>query len=157
MQDPDTTPNRADARDLAFTVLNEINIIAQLSRTRFERVMPGGLLVPHFAVLNHMVRLGDDKPISRLAFAFEVSKGTMTNTVQRLEQRGFVEVRPDPADGRGKRVFITEAGRAMREAAIANLAPDLADLEATLGAETFATLLPHLRHLRATLDAKRDR
>jgi len=118
--------------------------------------MPDGLLLPHFTVLNHLVRLGDDKSLKALAAAFQVPKATMTNTVQRLEARGLVDVRPDPADGRGKRVFLTDAGRATREAAIDRLTPELTDLKAILGRETFAALLPHLTRLRQLLDERRN-
>ncbi|WP_420391338.1 MarR family winged helix-turn-helix transcriptional regulator [Acuticoccus sp.] len=136
-------------------MFNEIGIIEQLARARFEAVLPDGLLVSHFSVLNHMVRLGDDKSLTSLAFAFQVSKGAMTNTVQRLERRKLVDVRPDPLDGRGKRVFLTEAGRQARDEAIARLGPALCDLEQALGAEVFAELLPRLQRVRTALDEAR--
>jgi hypothetical protein len=41
---------------LAFRVFNEIGIIEQLSRNLFERVLPDGLTLPQFTVLNHFVR-----------------------------------------------------------------------------------------------------
>jgi DNA-binding MarR family transcriptional regulator len=147
---------QGEAERLLFTVFNEIGIIEQLARTRFETVMPDGLLLPHFTVLNHLVRLGDDKSLKSLAFAFQVSKGAMTNTVQRLERRGLVTVRPDPRDGRGKRVFITEAGRAVRETAIAALGPELQDLAVSPGLAAFEAILPHLEAIRRALDAMRD-
>lgn len=153
-QDPASAPGEADR--LLFAVFNEIGIIEQLARTRFEDVMPDGLLLPHFTVLNHLVRLGDDKSLKSLAFAFQVSKGAMTNTTQRLERRGFVEVRPDPHDGRGKRVFITEAGRKVREEAIAALGPELRELAVHPGLGAFEAILPHLEAIRRALDAMRD-
>ncbi|MEM8854889.1 MAG: MarR family transcriptional regulator [Pseudomonadota bacterium] len=143
-------------RGVLFAVFNEIAIIEQLARTQLEAVMPDGLLLPHFGVLNHLVRLGDDKPLNRLAFAFQVTKGTMTNTIQRLERRGYVVVRPDPSDGRGKRVFITEEGRAVRETAIAALGPMLDALAKKVEPAVFASILPHLSHLRAVLDEMRN-
>ncbi|MEM7694778.1 MAG: MarR family transcriptional regulator [Pseudomonadota bacterium] len=149
-------PSEAVERSLLFAVFNEVAILEQLSRNRFEREMPDGLLVPHFSVLNHLVRLGDDKPITSLASAFQVPKGTMTNTIQRLHAKGFVDVRPDPQDGRGKRVFLTDEGRAMRERAIDAVTPALGALMAELGPDLFAKLLPGLRTLRETLDRMRD-
>ncbi|MEM9222263.1 MAG: MarR family winged helix-turn-helix transcriptional regulator [Pseudomonadota bacterium] len=139
-----------------FAVFNEIGIIEQLARHRFEAVLPDGLLLPHFSVLNHLVRLGDDKSLKSLAFAFQVSKGTMTNTVQRLLARGLVEVRPDPKDGRGKRVFLTESGRRMRDDAIAAITPELSTFAAELGEDLFAELLPRLAKIRAKLDYMRN-
>jgi len=134
-----------------FALLNEIGIIEQLARNRFERAQPDGLRLPHFAVLNHLVRLGDGKTPGQLARAFQLTKATMTNTLQRLEARGLVRVAPDPLDARAKRVFLTEEGRARREAAVAFTAEDLVGLAATSGIEAGA-LLPPLRALRMALD-----
>ena len=39
-----------------FRFFNEIGIIEQLSRNAFERVMPGGMKLSQFTVLNHFVR-----------------------------------------------------------------------------------------------------
>ncbi|HET7475895.1 MAG TPA: MarR family transcriptional regulator, partial [Dermatophilaceae bacterium] len=50
-----------------------------------------------------------------------VTSGTMTNRVDRLERRGLVHRRPDPADRRGVIVALTEAGRAAVDAALADL------------------------------------
>ena len=61
----------------------------------------------------------------------------MTNTVQRLQALGYVMVIPDPQDGRGKLVRITEAGETAHREAIGALGPDLAAIEAELGAEAF--------------------
>jgi DNA-binding MarR family transcriptional regulator len=152
---PDTA-TEAEADRLLFAVFNEIGIIEQLARTRFEAAMPDGLLMPHFIVLNHLVRLGDDKSLKSLAFAFQVSKGAMTNTIQRLERRGFVDVKPDPRDGRGKRVFITDAGRAVRAEAIRGLAPAFRALAQDPGLTAFEAVLPHLETIRRSLDAMRD-
>jgi lipopolysaccharide export system permease protein len=68
-----------------FALLNEIGIIEQLARNRFERAQPDGLRLPHFAVLNHLVRLGDGRTPGQIARAFQLTKATMTNTLQRLE------------------------------------------------------------------------
>jgi DNA-binding MarR family transcriptional regulator len=137
-----------------FALLNEVGIIEQLARNRFERAQADGLRLPHFTVLNHLVRLGDGRTPGQLARAFQLTKATMTNTLQRLEARGFIRVEADPEDGRGKRVFLTEAGRARRQAAVAALARDLAALDATPGLDA-AALLPGLGLLRAALDKAR--
>ena len=102
-----------------FEVFNEIGIIEQLARNRFERVLPHGMTLSQFSVLNHFARLGGEKSPLALARAFQVSKGTMTNTLQRLEVQGLVVLRPDPTDGRGKLVAITPLGESRREEAVA--------------------------------------
>lgn len=139
-----------------FAFFNEVAIIEQLARNRFEQVMPHGLTLPQFSVLNHFVRLGGEQSPLALARAFQVSKGTMTNTIQRLEAKSFISVRPDPRDGRGKIVTITDAGRSARDEAIAALGPLLAILEKTFTAEAFAAAVPFLSQVRAWLDRERD-
>ena len=138
-----------------FRVFNEIAVIDQLARATFDRVMPYGLKISQFFVLNHMVRLGEGKRPGDFANAFQVTRGAITNTLRRLEALAFIEIRPDPEDGRAKAVFLTDAGRAARHEAIAALAPTLNELEREIGAPRFADVLPFLTTLRQTLDAKR--
>ena len=60
-----------------------------------------------------------------------VTSGTMTNRVDRLVKRGAVTREPDPKDGRGVLVSLTEQGLALVDAAMATLV----DLEAQLLAQ----------------------
>lgn len=140
---------------LYFRLFNEIGIIEQLGRTRFEAHLPKGLMVQHFSVLNHLIRVGDGRTPLELARAFQVPKTSMTHTLQGLESRALVEMRPNPDDGRSKRVWITEAGRSFRDEAIGRIAPDLARIEAVLAPEQVAELVGQLERLRVWLDANR--
>ncbi len=139
-----------------FALLTEVSIIEHLSRNRLERVLPDGLRASHFAVLNHLVRLGDGRSPARIARAVQVERATMTNTLQRLEARGLIRLAPDPQDGRGKRVYLTDAGRAAREAAVASAEAAIAPIAAGLGEAEVLAALPLLRRLRAALDQARD-
>ena len=139
-----------------FRFFNEVGIIEQLSRNRLERSLPHGLKMSQFALLNHFVRVSEESAPARLAKAFQVSKGAMTNTIQRLHALGFVEVLPDPDDGRGKRVRITAAGRRAHGESIAAIGPDMVTLGATFGAGAFASALPFLEKVRRYLDDHRD-
>ena len=141
---------------IAFEFFNEIGIIEQLARNRFERVLPAGVTLPQFNVLNHFVRLGGERSPAGLANAFEVTRQTMTNTLQRLEAAGLVTSRPDPADGRAKIIAITDAGRAMRQRCLEAQAPLLAELGDRLPEADLAALIPGLRQVRILLDAARD-
>ena len=99
----------AEAKDRPdVRVMTEIGIIAQLSQARLERNLPDGLSAAQFGVLIHFSRRGGRESPARLASAFQVTKGAMTNTLQRLEARGFVAIVGDPDDGRRK----WEIGRA---------------------------------------------
>ncbi len=139
-----------------FTLFNEIGIIEQLSRRRLENVLPDGLKISHFGVLNHFARLGGERAPVELARAFQVTKAAMTNTLGRLEARGLVEIRPDPDDGRAKRVTLTAKGRKVRDRAIAALGPELAEIASHIPARDFAAALPFLQRLRAYLDEARN-
>lgn len=142
---------------LYFRLFNEIGIIAQLSRALFEARLPPGFVLAQFAVLNHLVRLGDGQTPLALARAFQVPKTSMTHSLAVLEREGLIAFAPNPEDGRSKLVTLTDAGRAFRQSAIEALGPDLARIAAALPAEEMAALLPGLEALRKFLDADRDR
>ncbi len=82
--------------DAIFAFFTEIGILAQLSQTQFERLMPAGMTLAQFTVLNHCVRVSDGKSPATLARAFQVTKATMTSTLQRLEQKGSSRSMPTP-------------------------------------------------------------
>ncbi|MGP1357804.1 MarR family winged helix-turn-helix transcriptional regulator [Roseicyclus sp.] len=141
---------------MIFALFNEIGIIEQLSRAIFEARLPRGVLVSHFSVLNHLVRVGDGRTPLDLATAFQVPKTTLSHTLALLERRGWIEMRPNPEDRRSKRVWITEAGRAFREEAIARLAPDLATMARAPSMQGVDDLVSRLAEIRRYLDAARD-
>jgi DNA-binding MarR family transcriptional regulator len=144
---------------MPFQVLNEIGIINQLATNKFEQVMPHGLTISQFQVLNHFVRLGGaermEKNLGALARAFQVSKATISGVVANLERKGFVALRPDPNDGRGRLVSITDGGRKAHRESIAAIEPHLAKMREALPPGTFEGLLPALERLRRYLDENR--
>ena len=141
----------------AFVVLNEIGIVSQLAGNRFERrLAPLDLNLAQFTVLNHFARLPGTRTLVELARAFQLSKGAMTNTAQRLSAKGLIEVAEDPHDGRSKRVGVTPAGLAARDRAIAALDPDIAAIERAIGQARLAAMVPELQALRRWLDEQRD-
>lgn len=152
---PNSEPDPSDLRAV-FELFNEVGIIEQLSRAQFEARLEDGMTVHHFSVLNHLVRLGDGKTPMDLARAFQVPKTSMSHTLAGLVKRNLVTMPPNPDDGRGKLVILTEAGRRMRESAINALAPDIEALLPKFSAEEARALLPALRKLRDILDRARD-
>ena len=141
---------------ITFRLFTEIGIIEQLARNRLERDLPGGLKVSQFAVLNHLVRLGGAWSPVRLANAFQVTKGAMTNTLQRLEKRGLIGIEADPSDGRGKLVSITKTGRDMRTRCVESVGPLVSDLAKELSDKDIAAALPVLEKVRKYLDSHRS-
>lgn len=140
-----------------FGFFNEIGIIEQLARTEMERVLPDGMKISHFGVLNHMVRLGLTESPADLASAFQVTRPSMTNTIQKLASKGYVTVDSDPNDGRGKLVLITEKGKQARNAAIEALAPLFEQLVSDLGLKIFSDTKPTLEAVRVYMDEQRSK
>lgn len=141
---------------MLFRLFNEIGILEQLSRALLEARLPDGLIAPHFAVVNSLVRVKDGRTPLELARAFQVPKTTMTHTLAGLEKHGLVEMRPNPQDGRSKLVWLTARGRAFRQKAIDDLGPVFQDLAGGLDTEKLETILPVLEELRAFLDERRN-
>lgn len=120
-----------------FGYFNELGIITQLVTAMFAKNLPDGVHPSHFSILNHLARLGDDQPPARIASAMQVTKNTMTHSLKVLQARGYIEVRPDPEDGRGKRVFLTPDGRAFRDTAIEQVSELFGDV---IGPEQIAIM-----------------
>lgn len=138
-----------------YQFFNELGIMEQLVTTRLEKALPDSLNKSQFGVLNHMVRLGKIESPAQLASAFQVTRPTMTNTIQKLEAKGFVELKPNPVDGRGKIVVITDRGREIREIAIASLTPMFREIASELGVDVFERAAPYLEKVRIYLDENR--
>lgn len=103
------------------------------------------------AALGSLDRRGPQR-ITTMAVAEGVTQPSMTQLVQRLEQRGLVERRSDPADGRVALVALTDAGRAALTARrassaerIAGLLADLPEPDARALASALRAVLPVLR------------
>lgn len=144
------------SQDLVFfKVFNEIGIINQLGSTAFEKTLPDGLKISQFSVLNHFVRLGEESTPLKLANAFQVTKGAMTNTLKRLLDRELITIRPDPNDGRSKRVFITEKGRTTRDQCIQRVTPLFVILRKSFSESELRAAIPFLKKLRQILDEER--
>ena len=151
-------PSRKQSDELnsVFALFNEIGIIAQLSTNQMQRTMPHDLTQSQFAVLNWFIRVDDQATPGRLAKAFQVTKGAMTNTLGKLETKGFITVRPDPDSGRRKLIRLTPLGRKARDAALAATYPQLETFLAQFPASRLSRLLPALREIRQYLDTARE-
>jgi DNA-binding MarR family transcriptional regulator len=139
----------------AFEFFNEIGIISQLASNRMQRTMPYGLTQSQFSVLNWFIRVDDQATPGRLASAFQVTRGAMTNTLGKLEGKGFIRIQPDPESGRSKLVTMTAAGRKARDKAIAASSRSLEDFLEHYPAPTLKKALPLLKKVRAYLDEAR--
>lgn len=139
-----------------FRFFNEVGIIEQLSRARLEAQLPDGMIAPHFTVLNHLIRVRDGQTPLTMARAFQVPKTSMTHTLSVLEKRGLVDIRPNPKDARSKQVWLTQKGRAVRDATIKGLSAEFAAIAAVFPPAQIQSLLPHLESIRKYLDEARN-
>ena len=138
--------------EVAIALFGELFMADQLARARIGKALPKGMELSHFAVLNHLARTADERTPAQLARAFHVTRGAMTNTLNRLEWAGHVHIRPDWDDARRKFVAISPAGRAARDAAVQSVAPMLAATVAELGEDRVRAALSVLRALRSRLE-----
>ena len=138
--------------DIAVALFSELFIADQLARNRISKVLPRGMELSHFSVLNHLAGIGDERTPAQLARAFHVTRGAMTNTLAKLEWAGHVHIRPDWDDARRKFVAISPSGRAARDAAVHAIAPLIAEVVQALGADRVRSVLPVLRELRTRLE-----
>lgn len=140
------------SNSLAVALFSEILTADQLVRNRLSKVLPKGMEISHFSVLNHLARSGAERTPAQLAKSFHVTRGAMTNTLGKLEWAGYVHIRPDWDDARRKMVAISPAGRRARDAALDAITPMIADLISELGDEKVRAAIPILRELRLKLE-----
>lgn len=138
---------------LAVALFSEILTTEQLIRNRLSRVLPKGMEISHFSVLNHLARTGDERSPAQLAKSFHVTRGAMTNTLSKLEWAGYVHIRPDWDDARRKMVAISPAGRQARDVALAAITPTITELLSDLGEDRVRATLPVIRELRMNLES----
>ncbi|MBM2575192.1 MarR family transcriptional regulator [Jannaschia sp. Os4] len=124
-------------------------VAEHLVRARVARVLPKGMELSHFAVLDYLAQSKEERTPADLARAFHLTRGAMTNTLAKLEWAGHVHIRPDWDDARRKRVAISSSGRAARDSALAALRPVLTGAVRGIGADKVRAALPVLREVRA--------
>jgi DNA-binding MarR family transcriptional regulator len=113
--------------DLDFAPLQILSRVGRLSkhldRARREAFGASDLESWEFDVLSALRRAGTPYQLSpkQLLQQTLVSSGTMTNRIDRLVERGLVQRRTDPNDGRGIIVTMTARGRESVDSAISEL------------------------------------
>ncbi|MGY3438507.1 MULTISPECIES: MarR family winged helix-turn-helix transcriptional regulator [unclassified Marinovum] len=137
---------------LAVALFSELFTADQMLRNRLSRMLPKGMELSHFSVLNHLARFKLERTPAQLARSFHVTRGAMTNTLNKLEIAGFVHIRPDWDDARSKLITISPAGVQARDAALDAITPLITDLVDELGQDKVRATLPVLRELRQKLE-----
>lgn len=112
-----------------------------------------GLSAASFDVLATLRRSGPPYALSPSALVqwTMVTSGTMTNRLDRLEGAGLIERRPNPADGRGSVVALTDAGFKLIDTVVAEHAANETRLMEELSPETAEQLNAALKEWLARL------
>ncbi|MEP6851055.1 MAG: MarR family transcriptional regulator [bacterium] len=115
---------RPDLDSAPLLILSRVTRLAELLAARRKRIFAEHLLRPYeFDVLAALRRAGEPYELTpgQLIGQTHVTSGTMTNRLDVLVERGLVQRRPDPQDGRVIRVQLTAAGRARVDSALTAL------------------------------------
>jgi DNA-binding MarR family transcriptional regulator len=137
---------------LAIMLFSEILGTDQMLRNRLSKVLPKGMEISHFSVLNHLAWRDVERSPAQLAETFHVTRGAMTNTLNKLEWAGYIHIRPDWDDARRKMITISPAGRQARESALSSITPMINKVVEDLGEDKARAALPILRELRKQMD-----
>lgn len=150
---------RRERPDLDITPLALLSRVTRLARhlDRTRRVAFGEheLDLDEFDALAALRRSGEPYQLTpgQLARATLVSSGTVTHRVDKLENRGLVQRRPDAGDGRMVWVRLTPAGRDRVDAALAALLERERALLAGLSDSQIETTAATLRRVAAPIEA----
>lgn len=115
---------RPDLDVAPLEVLSRISRLARhLDNARRQAFAAHELDVWEFDVLAALRRAGAPYSLSpgHLISQTLVTSGTMTNRIDRLEDKGLVERTPDPHDRRGVQVRLTDLGLERVDSALADL------------------------------------
>ncbi len=91
-------------------VFHEIGVIEYYLRVAVTRHLPAGMTYAHFELLRYLMRHGDGQTPAELARILLMTKGAVTNVLQKMEKLGYIAVLADCSDRRKKRVKITRGG-----------------------------------------------
>ena len=150
---------RRELPDLDVEPLHVFSRVSRLARLldldRMSAFARHALEGWEFDVLSALRRSGEPYQLSpgRLVQETLVTSGTMTNSIDRLAAKGWVERLPSPADRRGVIVRLTKGGQETVDAAMADLLARERELLADMPGEERAALRTALRRLLAPFEA----
>jgi DNA-binding MarR family transcriptional regulator len=108
LEKPAAKPHRAKwGADEDFKIGVLIHDVARMRRNRFDMMMkPMGLTRAQWSVIANLWRQ-DGMVQTELAELLEITKVTLGGLLDRLEMGDWIQRRPDSADRRAKRVYLT--------------------------------------------------
>ncbi len=136
---------------LAASLFGEIFMADQLARSHISKALPKGMELSHFSVLNLLANVSDHRTPAQLAKSLNLTRGAMTNTLNKLEWAGYINISPDWDDARRKQVVISPAGRRARDAALGAITPIMNQVVDRIGSDKIKAALPVIREIRRAL------
>jgi DNA-binding MarR family transcriptional regulator len=144
--------DNSDSDPIAIALFSEMLASEQLMRGRLSRALPKGMELSHFVMLNYLSNQTRERSPAQLAKIFNLTKGAMTNTLGKLENYGYIHIRPDWDDARKKLVSISNAGDRARDEAVLSISPIFDDVMSGLSRENLRDGLRFLREFRSVLE-----
>jgi DNA-binding MarR family transcriptional regulator len=148
---------RPDLDVAPLAVLSRVTRLARhLDRERRAAFAEHGLEAYEFDVLSALRRAGRPYELTPgdLIRQTLVGSGTTTNRLDRLESRGLIDRRPDPEDGRVRRVRLTDRGQDRVDSAITDLLDRERRLLGRLSEPDRNTLAGLLRSVLVNFDSR---
>jgi len=105
-----------------------------------------GMCFSDFAILESLLHKGP-LPVNKLAPMVNLTSGSMTTAVDRLQSRGLVRRTNDPGDRRARIVQLTPEGRALTERIFRQHAADMEKVAEVLTPDERETLVRLLKKL----------
>ncbi|GAA3125685.1 MarR family winged helix-turn-helix transcriptional regulator [Streptomyces rectiviolaceus] len=147
---PDMDATGLDAMALVGRIKRADHLLSKGMKPIFAE---HGLEFPEFDVLATLRRAGAPHELTAggLIKTAMVTSGAITNRLDKLERKGFIERHPDPSDRRAIRVRLTEAGRELVDRAVVDHVANEERMLAALSADDRRAVDGALRRLLVSL------
>ena len=142
--------NSDSAHELILQVLRTRMIVRQT----VQRILRNNKMDMTFEMLQVTHRLGEKPGVSQQYLADETvkDKASLTNLINNLEKKGWVERKEDPNDRRNKQIYLTQEGEALSTRVTPLLHEVYDSVEEKLSAKEMESCIRYLRKLDMTLE-----
>lgn len=142
--------NSDSAHELILQVLRTRMIVRQT----VQRILRNNKMDMTFEMLQVMHRLGEKPGVSQQYLADETvkDKASLTNLINNLEKKGWVERKEDPNDRRNKQIYLTQEGEALSTRVTPLLHEVYDSVKEKLSAKEMENCIRYLRKLDMTLE-----
>ncbi len=149
--------SHSDAQERLIGALLRIPYQATIDHVRRHLADAGytDLSIAHFSVFQHLPPGG--ARVTMLASSAQMTKQSMSALVEHLLERGYLERRPDPTDGRASLVTLTERGAALVLVARKAIQELEQEWNEYLGSERMEQLRTTLRDLANLIERQQGR